>query len=260
MKKIKIFSCICIIYLIFVGCEHNSTYDGTIGNIYSIKVDENFNLNNLSYGWYILKSPKKSELISKNLLIKNSGKEMSFKPDMPGDYIFQLIVYDNNGKSMKENIYEFNINLSSNTKINVDSTSVKNLNKNNSEEKKINQNQKISEKKSTKNKSIKKQINKKLESTKKKLFSADEIESLNGNYTIQIFSEKNQNDAEEKMLELKNKGLDSYIQKAYFEKTDQLWYRVRVGNFTSKNEANKAALEISDFTSLKTWVDKVRVE
>ena len=92
------------------------------------------------------------------------------------------------------------------------------------------------------------------------IISVDEIESLNGNYTIQIFSEKNQNDAEEKMLELKNKGLDSYIQKAYFEKTDQLWYRVRVGNFTSKNEANKAALEISDFTSLKTWVDKVRVE
>ena len=260
MKKIKIISLISIIYLVFVGCEQNSTYDGSTGNIYSIKVDENFNLNNLSYGWYILKSPKESELVSKNLLIKNSGKEMSFKPDMPGDYIFQLIVYNNNGKSIKENTYEFNINLSSNITINVDSTSVKNLNKNDNQENKVNKNKKISEKKSKNNKSIKKLNNKKLELIKKKLFSANEIESLNGNYTIQIFSEKTQKDAEEKMLELKNKGLDSYIQKAYFEKTDQLWYRVRVGNFTSENEAKIAALEISGFTNFKTWVDKVRVE
>ena len=75
-----------------------------------------------------------------------------------------------------------------------------------------------------------------------------------------MFSEKTPREAEEKMLELKNKGLDSYIQKAYFEKTDQLWYRVRVGNFVSKNEANEAAKEISNFTNFKTWVDKVRVE
>lgn len=255
MKKIKIFSTFSIIFLFLFGCQTNKTNNGTTGNTYSIRVEENLNLNNLSYGWYIITTPIESKLISKDLFIKNFGKEMSFKPDIPGDYVFELIVFNNNGKSIKRNTYEFNINLLSTTKINVDSTSTLNQNNNNDKLKKIKKKQDLSEKKS-----IKKQNKKKTKLIKKKLMTANQIESFNGNYTIQMFSEKTPREAEEKMLELKNKGLDSYIQKAYFEKTDQLWYRVRVGNFVSKDEANEAAKEISDFTNFKTWVDKVRVE
>ena len=264
MKILK-YNLLTILFLFLLSCEDNELNKGSLGNIYSIKVEKNFKINNFSYGWYIIESPLKSNINSTDLFIKNSGKEMSFKPDVPGNYIFELIVFNKNGKSIKKNIYEFNIDLSSNTKINAEKTI--NLNENKTQninnkltqlEKETSSNKKIITQKN--NEIVKKPIKKKSKPPKKLLSKANQIKSLNGNYTIQIFSEKISKNAENKMHELKNMGLDSYIQKAYFEKDDQLWYRVRVGNFISKKEANYAAIEISKLTNLKTWVDKVRVE
>ena len=59
---------------------------------------------------------------------------------------------------------------------------------------------------------------------------------------------------------LRKLGYDAYIQKAHFEKTDELWYRVRVGAFNSRIQAKKAAAEIKAKTGLVSWVDKVRVD
>ena len=68
MKKIKIFSTFSIIFLFLFGCQTNITNNGTTGNTYSIRVEENLNLNNLSYGWYIITTPIESKLISKDFI------------------------------------------------------------------------------------------------------------------------------------------------------------------------------------------------
>ena len=263
--KIFRYNLLTILSFFLLSCENNELNEGSLGNIYSIKVEKNFKINNFSYGWYIIESPQMSNINSTDLFIKNSGKEMSFKPDVTGNYIFELIVFNKNGKSVKKNIYEFNINLSSNTKINADKIINLNEDKTQNIDKELKQSKKedLSDKKivvQKTNKTIQKPIKRKSKPPKKLLSKADQIRSLNGNYTIQIFSEKISKVAENKMYKLKNMGLDSYIPKAYFEKDDQIWYRVRVGNFISKEEANSAAIEISKLTNLKTWVDKVRVE
>ena len=56
-----------------------------------------------------------------------------------------------------------------------------------------------------------------------------------------------------------SKGYDSYIQKAIF-KTDQIWYRVRVGSYDNYNSAKAAADALSGELGMKTWVDLVRKE
>ena len=42
---------------------------------------------------------------------------------------------------------------------------------------------------------------------------------------------------------LRKLGYDAYIQKAHFEKTDELWYRVRVGAFNSRIKQRKEQLK-----------------
>ena len=66
------------------------------------------------------------------------------------------------------------------------------------------------------------------------------IPSLDNRFTIQLFSESSLIKSKQRLDELIRLGFDAYIQKAYFQDKDELWYRVRVGTFNSKEEAKKA--------------------
>jgi cell division protein FtsN len=53
-------------------------------------------------------------------------------------------------------------------------------------------------------------------------------------------------------------GFDAYIQKGYQEKNNTVWYRVRVGTFSTIIEAQNASNAIHSITNFETWIDQVR--
>jgi len=80
-------------------------------------------------------------------------------------------------------------------------------------------------------------------------------------YTIQLSSWPSLDDAHEAARELLDTfGIDSYVQRAFFKDKDEVYYRLRVGNFPNFSDAEAYAKEIQGITSLPAWVDFVRQE
>ena len=78
-------------------------------------------------------------------------------------------------------------------------------------------------------------------------------------FTIQITSKKMLKDAQLFSQNLIGQGYDSYIQKVVF-KSEEIWYRVRVGSYDNYNSAKTAADALSSELGMPTWVDFVRKE
>ena len=76
-------------------------------------------------------------------------------------------------------------------------------------------------------------------------------------FTIQIASKKMLKDAQIFSQELIKKGYDAYIQKVVF-KSNETFYRVRIGSYDSQNSAKIAANALSKDLGITAWVDFVR--
>ena len=74
-------------------------------------------------------------------------------------------------------------------------------------------------------------------------------------YTVQITSGKDLDAAESLVRIAKSKGIDSYIQKGYVDKSGLLWYRVRSGKYQSINDAQSASIQINEIMNTNSWVD-----
>lgn len=80
-------------------------------------------------------------------------------------------------------------------------------------------------------------------------------------YTIQVSSWPSLDEAQAASRELQdNYGISSYIQRAFFKDKDEIYYRLRVGNFKESKAAEAYAKEIQETTNLPVWVDFVRQE
>ena len=79
-------------------------------------------------------------------------------------------------------------------------------------------------------------------------------------FTIQIASKKELSDAKQVAVDLIDAGYDAYIQKALFKKTNETWYRIRVGSYQNKDTAIAVAESLSKNRPEKAWVDYVRLE
>lgn len=87
-----------------------------------------------------------------------------------------------------------------------------------------------------------------------------DIPKNEGRFTIQVVSKKSLEEAEVIAAELIEAGFDAYIQKAYFKETDEVWFRVRVGSYNSRETAKTVANNLSKSRGSSTWVDYVRYE
>jgi len=248
-----------VLLLTLTACESYSSHQGTVGNYYTIQIEKPVGVENPSYGWDILSFPDESMLTYSDLHIRQEGREMAFKPDVPGDYEFEFIVFDDTGEAVVTNEYLFKISSSAMAEISVGS--------------RLAETEEVEETVTAKELSTPEPPAKKITSppptsaakneakpVKKTVPKVEALAAVEGRFTIQIYSESTLREAEEKMDGLRKLGFDAYIQKAHFEKTDELWYRVRVGAFNSRIEAKKAAAEIKAKTGLVSWVDKVRVD
>ena len=248
-----------VLLLTLTACESYSSHQGTVGNYYTIQIEKPVGVENPSYGWDILSFPDESMITYSDLYIRQEGREMAFKPDVPGDYEFEFIVFDDTGEAVVTNEYLFKISSSAMAEISVGS--------------RLAETEEVEETVTAKELSTPEPPAKKITSppptsaakneakpVKKTVPKVEALAAVEGRFTIQIYSESTLREAEEKMDGLRKSGFDAYIQKAHFEKTNELWYRVRVGAFNSRIEAKKAAAEIKAKTGLISWVDKVRVD
>ena len=88
--------------------------------------------------------------------------------------------------------------------------------------------------------------------------NASIVSSTGRLYTVQITSGKNLAAAEELVRNVKNSGIDAYIQQGYVDNSGTLWYRVRAGKYTSIDIARAAAGEINEKMNANSWVDNFR--
>ncbi|NQV30618.1 MAG: SPOR domain-containing protein [Candidatus Marinimicrobia bacterium] len=80
-------------------------------------------------------------------------------------------------------------------------------------------------------------------------------------YTIQVSAWPSLDEAQAASNALLGSyGIESYIQRAFFKDTDEIYYRLRVGSFQESSAAESYAKQIQDMTSLPVWVDFVRQE
>ena len=77
----------------------------------------------------------------------------------------------------------------------------------------------------------------------------------NEHYTIQVAAWPSLEHARLDQLKLIEEGMDAYIQRHYRNEDDQVWYRVRIGNFKSKENASIVQKQIESITHAETWLD-----
>jgi len=99
-------------------------------------------------------------------------------------------------------------------------------------------------------------IDKKVKKSKKSEKDPDKTNYKKNNlkYAIQVSAWPTMQEARISQIELTNEGIDAYIEKFYRKKIDQVWYRVRVGNFSEKNRALSIKTQIETLTGNKTWL------
>lgn len=88
--------------------------------------------------------------------------------------------------------------------------------------------------------------------------AATSIPGRKNRFTVQVGSFKVYERAQREVNDLKKAGFDPIIQRAYFRDTDEIWYRVRIGSYTSKTEARVKITEIKQKTGRDCWIDNIR--
>ncbi len=84
-------------------------------------------------------------------------------------------------------------------------------------------------------------------------------DAVAGHYTIQVSSWKTAKQAQSIRQSLVGDGFDAYIQRVWLEDRQQVWWRVRVGDFDSLQDA-KDMRDALRPTHSAAWVDNVRKE
>ena len=307
--------------LLFFACEKEEIHQGTAGNYYAINVEAQFGVDDPSFGWDILESPRKSLLSYTDLYLRKNGREMAFEADAPGAYLFELIIFDGAGEAVNSQKYRFEI-----AKVDVilssESPSVMIEEETSqpeveeavltdeiagetsagNEEVEMTENVEIGREEIIKTGDV--EIEEEAVAVAElpaspvpppppapypralvapNVFAAppppsgeeapvrsidtppaplriDKISKIEGRVTIQVASWPTLEEAEKQMIELQNIGFDAYVQKAYFEETDEVWYRVRIGAFNSVAEAQEAVTVLKTVTGYAAWVDHVRAD
>ena len=204
-------------------------------------------ISSLKYKWFVSEKPEESNLKLSEMTFSEDKSSLSFIPDIAGHYSFRVSV-----SWYGEIISIQSFPLEIGTKIQ------------NSPETKTEAPPSTSwteEDKSWLEDSIKKPETKSVpkleEIVEPKLKSFSPTKNANY-YTIQVASKKDKQSAEKFMKEMQGNGFGAYIREYYKEISNELWYRIRVGSYTSKDSAKIVAAQIRDSMHLESWIDYVR--
>ncbi len=227
------------ILLVFTACGSNPDYQEVMVNK-TVKVfsqDYHDDAENYTFKW---ESPAGPSKIAVPFDLKNDM--LIFSPELEGDYQIHLSITDISDDVIAEEMFYYRAipetlevaiaKLSSEMKTTVPSSTVKKPQK--------------------KTKAKKENIN---QSKARKKRNKSSKNTKNVHYTIQVAAWPSLEHARIDQLKLIEEGMDAYIQRHYRNKKDEVWYRVRIGNFNSKAKALVVQKQIESITHAKTWLD-----
>ena len=83
----------------------------------------------------------------------------------------------------------------------------------------------------------------------------DKNSTTSKKYTIQVASWPTLEQARNDQILLREQGYDAYTEQYYVKSKDQLWWRVRVGNFTEKKIAIQIKNKLAKGRGNDLWID-----
>lgn len=104
-------------------------------------------------------------------------------------------------------------------------------------------------------KKIKNTENKKLIDDKNIKYQKNLLKPEKYEYTIQLYSFKSRDVSEKKILELKKRGYSAYQSKIDFGDND-IYYRVRVGQFKNREDASKVLEKLFVFETKEAYITR----
>jgi len=267
-------------FLIFFSCG-SSGIEGYVDEPITISAENPEEGKDVDYFWTLADLPDGSLMNSGDLISSDDGQEMVFTPDYPGDYLVEVVI-SQYGDEISNQTFAFLIMDPSERDAVSDEDSEEPENEdwlNEEMDEEIDDEEENDEDIDEEDEDIDEEdedIDEEDESGNKtpvaKMTAANavtakaseqkkgtSIAARTDRFTIQITSKKMLKDAQLFSQKLISKGYDAYIQKVVF-KTDEIWYRVRVGSYDNYNSAKAAADDLSGELGMATWVDFVRKE
>ena len=273
---------ILLLSTLLISCESNGI-EGYVSEPITITAEKPDDGNDLDYFWALSNQPDGSLMNSNDLISVKDGNKMTFVPDYPGDYSIEVIISEY-GDEISNQIFNFSIldfsekKNEENLKDTLDNESWLDEELDDDIDELTSEREEL-DKKADKVTSTKEELYKKTDkpiSEKEELDEEVDLISKDTNlskiklrksnisertdrFTIQITSKKMLKDAQLFSNELIKRGYDAYIQKVLF-KSNETFYRVRVGSYDNYNSAKIAAKSLSKDLKMTTWVDFVRKE
>ena len=267
-------------FLIFFACG-SSGIEGYVDEPITISAENPEEGKDVDYFWTLADLPDGSLMNSGDLISSDDGQEMVFTPDYPGDYLVEVVI-SQYGDEISNQTFAFLIMdpserdavsdedseepenedwLNEEMDEEIDDDDEENEDDDLDEEDEYIDDDDLDENDESGNKTpvakmtTANAVTAKASEPKK----GTSIAARTDRFTIQITSKKMLKDAQLFSQKLIRKGYDAYIQKVVF-KTDEIWYRVRVGSYDDYNSAKAAADDLSGELGMATWVDFVRKE
>ena len=267
-------------FLIFFACG-SSGIEGYVDEPITITAENPEEGKDVDYFWTLADLPDGSLMNSGDLISSDDGQEMVFTPDYPGDYSVEVVI-SQYGDEISNQTFAFLIMDPSERDAVSDEDSEEPENEDwlneemdeeiddeeendddlyeedediDDEEADLDEDDESGNKTPVAKMTAANAVTAKASEQKK----GTSIAARTDRFTIQITSKKMLKDAQLFSQKLISKGYDAYIQKVVF-KTDEIWYRVRVGSYDNHNSAKAAADDLSGELGMATWVDFVRKE
>ena len=272
MKKILFFT---FLFLI-VSCGGGGIA-GYVGESITIIAENPEETDDVDFSWILIDQPDGSLLSSKDLKYKLAGQEMTFFPDYPGNYTFEVSI-SKFGDELSNQSFVFTISdleVEPETE-NTDDSEEEWLSEDMEEEDEYEEDNNVEgisdggnddykdipaiQKKYTVQSPKNTKPVVRAMPVKTKPAKDAHIPAQKDRFTIQIISKKQLKDAQQFAKKLIISGYDAYIQKAYFKETEEIWYRVRIGSYDNYNSAKAVADVVSSELGMSAWVDFVRLE
>tara|TARA_B100001250_G_scaffold311753_1_gene273732 strand:+ start:738 stop:1625 length:888 start_codon:yes stop_codon:yes gene_type:complete len=294
MRKIQIF------FLLLLFSCGGSGIEGYVDEPITITANNPEEGQDVDYFWSLAEQPDGSLINSGDLLASDDGQEMIFTPDYPGDYLIEVIIsqygdeisnqtfsftildisekeVSNNDDAQEDDEdwlnEEIEDSVEQSTEEIIEDQVDEPIDKSNQLEKESSSNSEVMSDKDKDGLAAMIAMAKEKESDPLKKYDESNkvvakikepkreasIAERTDRFTIQITSKKMLKDAQLFSQDLIGQGYDSYIQKVVF-KSEEIWYRVRVGSYDNYNSAKTAADALSSELGMPTWVDFVRRE
>ncbi|MDP6685282.1 MAG: SPOR domain-containing protein [Candidatus Marinimicrobia bacterium] len=236
------------LFYFFTSCEKTKP-NGYTGDLITLTAKNPDNIKSLKYKWTISEKPENSKLEMKEMTFSDDKSSLSFIPDFEGHYSFRVSLswY---GEIISIQSFPLEIAEGGQNKPEIKTEKPPPPSTSWTEEDKLWLDDSIKEPEP------KKPIHpSKTDKHESPVYTPPKESNY---YTIQVAAKKDKKSAEKFMKKMQGNGFSAYIQRYNKEKSNELWYRIRVGSFTSKDSAKTVADKIRNSMNLNSWIDYVR--